>query len=108
MALVARLGDFIDHGGSITSSASLTTVDSILVARVGDEVTCDIHGVTIIVDGSGNYDSEGKITAVVGSTCGCGAKIITGSGTTNAPLEPPSNAIVLGTSTIGSSTAVMG
>jgi uncharacterized Zn-binding protein involved in type VI secretion len=108
MALVARLGDTIDHGGSITSSASLTTVDGILVARVGDEVTCEIHGKTVIVDGSGNYNSEGKITAVVGSSCYCGAKINSGSGVTNAPLESPRNAIKLGSGSLDNQNAVMG
>ena len=95
MPKIARLGDASDHGGTITSAASYTDVNGIFVARVGDLHSCPVpgHGVTQIIDGSGNYDSEGKITAVVGSTVGCGAKITGGSDDSFAPLESPSNAI---------------
>ena len=89
MAAVARLGDTSSHGGSIISSASVTKVNGILVARVGDSHSCPIpgHGVTSILTGSSNFRCEGSITAVVGSVCGCGAVINSGSPDTNAPLE---------------------
>jgi uncharacterized Zn-binding protein involved in type VI secretion len=89
MPLVARLGDVSDHGGVIITSASVTTVNGILVARVGDLHSCPIpgHGVTAITNGSGNFVSEGAVTAVIGSVCGCGATIISGGATTTAPLE---------------------
>lgn len=88
MPAIARLGDVSDHGGSIISSASKTTVDGILVARVGDLHSCPLpgHGVTAIVSGSSTYICEGAVTAVVGSVCGCGAVISSGSGTASAPL----------------------
>lgn len=110
MAKIARLGDSSDHGGTIISAASYTDVNGIFVARVGDLHSCPIpgHGVTKIIDGSGNYDSEGKITAVVGSTVGCGAKITGGSSDSFAPLESPSNAFILDTSAIGDTHAVIG
>lgn len=91
---VARLGDTSDHGGFIIS---VTTVNSkangILVARVSDLHFCPRrkHGITPIVNGSGNFKCEGKITAVVNSVCGCGAKIIVGSPNTFAPFEAPSD-----------------
>lgn len=89
MALIARLGDTSDHGGTIITSAALTTVEGILVARVGDSHSCPIpgHGITDIEDGSGEFTCEGAIVAVDGSTCGCGAKIISSASTSNAPLE---------------------
>jgi uncharacterized Zn-binding protein involved in type VI secretion len=102
MAKIATLGDVSSHGGVIISSASLTQADdpinADLVARVGDLHVCPIpgHGTTPIVNGSGNFKTEGKITAVVGSFCGCGAVIIQGSGSSDAPLESPSNSGRLG------------
>jgi uncharacterized Zn-binding protein involved in type VI secretion len=97
MPSVVRLGDTSDHGGVVISSAAETYVDGILVARVGDLHSCPIpgHGITPIINGSGNFYSENNITAVVGSVAGCGAVIITGSPNTFAPLEDPRNAMVL-------------
>jgi uncharacterized Zn-binding protein involved in type VI secretion len=88
MSSVARLGDSSDHGGSIISSATLTKVDGILVARVGDLHSCPLpgHGVTAITSGSNHFTCEGAVVAVVGSVCGCGATISAGSGDTTAPL----------------------
>jgi uncharacterized Zn-binding protein involved in type VI secretion len=102
MAKIATLGDFSSHGGTIISSASLTQADdptnADLIARVGDLHSCPIpgHGVTPIVNGSGNFKTEGKVTAVVGSICGCGAVIIQGSGSSDAPLESPVGAGTFG------------
>ena len=85
---VARLGDGSDHGGVIISSASKTSVNGILVARVGDSHSCPIpgHGITTIASGSGHFSCEGALVAVIGSVCGCGAKISVGSTNTTAPL----------------------
>ena len=88
MPAVARLGDTSDHGGTIISSASKTTTDGLLTARVGDSHSCPIpgHGVTAILTGSSTFTCEGAIVAVVGSTCGCGATINSGASDTFAPL----------------------
>lgn len=102
---VARLNDTSDHGGFIISVTTVnTTANGRLVARVGDLHFCPIrrHGITPIVNGSGNYKCEGKITAVVNSKCGCGARIITGSPNTFAPFEAPTGGFIIGSSTIGS------
>lgn len=98
MALIARLGDGSSHGGVIISSASVTKTEGVLTARVGDLHSCPIpgHGITPIVNGSGNFKCESAITAVSGSICGCGAVIIAGSTVSNAPLESPSGAGKLG------------
>lgn len=78
---VARLGDKSDHGGVIISSASKTTCEGKLVARVGDLHSCPIpgHGVTPIVTGSPQYTTEGQKTARTSSLTGCGAHIIGGA-----------------------------
>ena len=101
---VARLGDTSDHGGFIISVTTIaTTANGIKVARVGDLHFCPIkkHGITPIINGSGNYRCEGKITAVIGSRCGCGARIISGSPNTFAPFEAPSGGFVLGKNKTG-------
>ena len=78
---VARLGDHSDHGGVIITSASKTTCEGKLVARVGDQHSCPIpgHGVTLITTGSPNYNTEGQKTARTTSLTGCGASIIGGA-----------------------------
>lgn len=96
---VARLGDTSSHGGYIISvSTTNTRANGTLVARVGDLHFCPIrrHGITPIVNGSGNYRCEGKVTAVVNSVCGCGAKITVGSPDTYAPFEAGTGFIVGG------------
>jgi len=95
---VARLGDVSSHGGVIISVLSVTTdTNNIKTARVTDLHFCPKrgHGITPIVNGSGNFRAEGKIVAVRGSVCGCGALITTGSGNTFAPLESPRGAFIV-------------
>jgi uncharacterized Zn-binding protein involved in type VI secretion len=98
---VARLGDQTDHGGQVITSATKSYVNGILVARVGDLVSCPIHGNNPIIDGSGNYKTETKITAVRTSITGCGSQITTASTDTFAPKVSPSGAITLGTGVVG-------
>ena len=94
MALIARLGDTSTHGGTIITCCAVTRVEGQLVARVTDLHSCPIpgHGITPIINGSGNLKTEGKITAVYGSQAGCGAIITPSSTVSNAPLEAPSGA----------------
>lgn len=103
MALIARIGDSSTHGGRVITCAAVTKAEGKLIARVNDLHVCPIpgHGTTIIVNGSGNYKTEGKITAVYGSQAGCGAVIIPSSTSSFAPLESPSGAGHLGTQVLG-------
>jgi uncharacterized Zn-binding protein involved in type VI secretion len=91
MPAVARFGDISDHGGSIISSASKTTDNSgKLIARKNDSHSCPIpgHGVTAITSKvSSTFICEGQPVAVVGSVCGCGAIISSGSPNTFAPID---------------------
>ncbi len=89
MPAVARLGDTSNHGGFIiTVYATSTFVNGIKVARIGDLHFCPIrgHGITPIITGSSTFNCEGIPTALVGSICGCGASIITGSPNMNTSL----------------------
>ena len=76
---VARRGDTSSHGGSIITSASNTSCEGKLVARVGDILSCPLHGPNPITTGSPNYSTEGKKTARTTSLTGCGASIIGGA-----------------------------
>ena len=90
MALIARLGDGSDHGGTIISvTTQHTSAEGKLVARVYDLHSCPFpgHGVTPILVGSTPVMCEGQPTAVNGSRCGCGAVIIAGSSHSFAPLD---------------------
>jgi uncharacterized Zn-binding protein involved in type VI secretion len=81
---LARVGDTISHGGSITTGASKTKCNGIAIARVGDHVTCSSHGAQTIATGSSTLIVEGKAAARQGDTITCGATISVGSSNTNA------------------------
>ena len=103
MALIVKKGDFSNHrfGGSngyiISVTTTVTSAEGEVVARVGDFHVCPIpgHGITPIINGSGNIKVEGKIVACTGSFTGCGAALIPSSINSNVPLEPPKDAATL-------------
>lgn len=76
---VARLGDSSSHGGAIITSASNTTCEGHLYARVGDTLLCPIHGANPIMTGSPRFTVEGAQVARSGSVTACGAIIIGGA-----------------------------
>jgi uncharacterized Zn-binding protein involved in type VI secretion len=84
MPAIARQGDAISHGGSITSGATRTRVEGQPVARQGDPVSCDKHGPQTITGGSASVLVEGNPVARVGDLVSCGATIISGAGTVQA------------------------
>lgn len=96
---VARLGDPIDHGGSIISASDDTLVDGIPVARVGDMVNCLQHGITTIVQGANQLITDAPMTARIGDMTACGATIVSGStdriieGDVGTVPPPPSSAL---------------
>ena len=80
MPFIARLDDTGGGGtclstGVITGSSSKTIVESKLVARVGDQYTCVLHGLQTISTGSSKYICESAAAAIVGSVTSCGAII---------------------------------
>ncbi len=76
---IARLGDTIDHGGTIITASPTWKCNSIPIARVGDEVMCFIHGLQTITTGSPAWTVDGRAMARIGSSCSCGAVINSGS-----------------------------
>lgn len=79
MPAVARQGDTISHGGSITGGAARTTVEGKSLARQGDPVSCAQHGPQTITGGSATVLVEGKPVACVGDLVSCGATIVSGA-----------------------------
>lgn len=82
MPALARVTDTHSHGGSITSGSSVVTDNGLAVARIGDSITCPIHGMQTIVSGSSTVTADGRYVAIVGSICSCGATVTTGSSIT--------------------------
>ena len=76
---IARIGDTISHGGSITSGSDRWKCEGRKIARVGDSVLCSIHGPVTITSGSAVHKTDGRKTARVGSSCSCGATVTSGS-----------------------------
>ncbi|WP_159834324.1 PAAR domain-containing protein [Burkholderia sp. 8Y] len=75
---IATLGTPTTHGGAVTSASSVT-VRGRLAARVGDSVTCPLHGPGVITDG-GLGTIEGRPIARHGSGTTCGATLVVTDG----------------------------
>lgn len=81
---VSRIGDAIDHGGSIIEGSPNVECNSIKVARLGDAVMCAIHGLQHISSASTTVKANSIGVARIGDSISCGAVIITGSSNTKA------------------------
>jgi len=84
MPVIARVGDAISHGGSITGGAARTLVEGQPAARQGDPVSCAQHGMQTITGGSSTVMIEGKPVARIGDAVSCGATITGGADTVQA------------------------
>jgi uncharacterized Zn-binding protein involved in type VI secretion len=79
MPQTATIGSLISHGGSVFTGSPTRLADGAAIARVGDLVACDQHGVQSIISGSESVILDGSNVARVGDGVSCGAFIITGS-----------------------------
>ncbi|WP_159836766.1 PAAR domain-containing protein [Burkholderia sp. 8Y] len=75
---IATLGTPTTHAGLVTSASSVT-VNGRVAARVGDSVSCPLHGPGIITDG-GLCTIEGRPIARHGSGTTCGATLVVTDG----------------------------
>ncbi len=74
MRKVIRLNDSTNHGGTVTSvAATHFTVGGIAVARVGDRLTCPLHGDSTIIEGDPHHTINGVSVAYEGHRTSCGA-----------------------------------
>jgi len=72
---ILRLGDPGSHGGVMTSSASNSLSEGILICRNGDIYSCPIHGPNGLISSSVVSIIEGKLIGLDGDTTECGASI---------------------------------
>lgn len=79
MPQVARIGDLISHGGSIIEGSPTVNANSIPVARLGDAVTCNLHGAQTITSASPTVSADGIAVARLGDSVSCGAVISSAS-----------------------------
>jgi uncharacterized Zn-binding protein involved in type VI secretion len=69
----ATLGTPTTHGGAVSTAAACVTIGGIPAARIGDRVTCPMHG-----PGLGTID--GRQVAHHGSSTSCGATLVVAGG----------------------------
>jgi uncharacterized Zn-binding protein involved in type VI secretion len=72
---LVRIGDSTSHGGTVMTGSPNMIVDGKPVARLGDKVSCPIHGDTVVNSGSPTYITDGKPTARDGDTTARDAKL---------------------------------
>lgn len=72
------LGDKTTHGGEVITASSTTIVNGKKVALIGDEIRCPVpgHGINAIIEGSPEWNSDGKAIVVDGCRCECGCQVI--------------------------------
>jgi uncharacterized Zn-binding protein involved in type VI secretion len=77
-----RLGDKTTHGGTVVEASTMSDIDGVGIARMGDRTVCPMHGPQPIVSGDQTFIVDGKAAARHGDMTGCGAKLIAGQQTT--------------------------
>ena len=72
------LGDKTSHGGNVIQASGQTFTGGVAVARVGDQVTCPIHGhgTNAIASGDATLIVDGAAVAREGDKTVCGATLI--------------------------------
>ncbi len=73
-----RLGDKTSHGGTVLEASQHSDSGGIAVARLGDKVSCPIHGSGAIASGDMTLIVDGKPVARHGDKTSCGALLIAG------------------------------
>jgi uncharacterized Zn-binding protein involved in type VI secretion len=77
---VATLGTSTTHGGAVMTAAPCVTIGGgIPAARVGDMVTCPMHGPAVITNG-GLGTIDGRQIAHHGSSTSCSATLVVAGG----------------------------
>jgi len=73
-----RLGDKTSHKGTVLEASQHSDSGGIGIARVGDKVSCPIHGNGTISSGDTTMIVDGKPAARHGDKTSCGAVLIAG------------------------------
>ena len=74
---VCTIGAKLSHGGTVRQGSSDTFYNGKGIARVGDKAFCAKHRWTKIVSaGQSKLYVNGKLVAVNGAKCACGATLV--------------------------------
>ncbi|HEY4293617.1 PAAR domain-containing protein [Luteibacter sp.] len=73
---IIREGDRHSGGGCVLAGSTTRVLAGRGVARLGDPVSCPVHGKNRIAKVSGRLISDGVEVAVDGDTCACGCRLI--------------------------------
>jgi uncharacterized Zn-binding protein involved in type VI secretion len=76
---IARVGDTMSHGNTLTNGSPNVTADSLAVVRVGDIYNCPTHGSVLMVSGSSNVFANGVAVCRLGDAASCGAVVTSAS-----------------------------
>lgn len=74
-----RLGDILEHGGTVLNASQKMRIRDRYVARKGNEVQCDLHpGVipNVIAEGDGKTTDSGVPVARQGHRALCGCQLL--------------------------------
>lgn len=77
-----RLSDKTSHGGAVLEASQHSDIAGIGIARMGDKVSCPLHGSGTIASGDSTMIVDGKAAARHGDKTSCGALLIAGQQTT--------------------------
>ncbi len=69
-------GDMTTHGGRVITASGSFTIDGRRVARMGDVLSCPMHGVTVIIQGDAATLDEGIPLVLHGHHGACGCAVI--------------------------------
>ncbi len=78
-------GDKTSHGGEVQGCSAISTTAGLGIARVGDAVSCPIHGDTVIDEGDDTVLVQGQPAACHGHKTACGATLISSQTSTHRP-----------------------
>jgi uncharacterized Zn-binding protein involved in type VI secretion len=73
---IIKEGDQISHSGKVVGGSTSGRSGGQAIARVGDPVYCEKHGMQKIVSGSSKVRLGGKPVALGGDLVSCGALLL--------------------------------
>lgn len=72
---VIRVNDLVIPGGAVLTGSNTMIFDGRKIARKGDLVRCEEHGIQTIDEGDTSFTDNGIPVALDGHACTCGCKL---------------------------------